>query len=92
MSLTSRGDCDIQDIGGFEPKSFKDYYQKSFTVTCKKGQHTIECHTNSNAMHQNATVQLQGVLYSVHRCMQYNHVMCSYHSFREASKNNQPTT
>ena len=91
MSLTSRSDCDIQDIGGFEPKRFKDYCQKSFTVTCKKGRHTIECNTNSNSMNQNAAVQLQGVLYSTHNCMQYIHITCSYHSFREASKNRQPT-
>ena len=72
MSLTSRSDCDIQDVGGYGPKRFKNYYLKSFTITCKKGSHKIECKTNSNSMHQNAAVQLQGVLYSTH---QHNNIM-----------------
>ena len=94
MSLTSRGDCVIQDSGGYEPKRFKNYYQKSFIVTCKKGRHTIECKTNGNAMHQNAAVQLEGVLYSTHHCMLCVIMLCILilYSFREATKNNQPAT
>ena len=85
MSLTSRGDCVIQDSGGYEPKRFKNYYQKSFIVTCKKGRHTIECKTNSNAMHQNAAVQLEGVLYSTQHTLHAlcNHVMYSYYIVSE---------
>ena len=63
MSLTLAGDDCIEQGNGFELKLFNNYYQKSFTVICKKGRHTIECSTNSNTMDQNAEAQLQGVLY-----------------------------
>ena len=70
MSLIPAGDdCTVQD-NGYSPKWLKNYYQKSFPVTCKKGRHAIKCSTNSNTMRQNAAVKLQGVLYSVQYSMQ----------------------
>ena len=56
MSLMPARDNCIVQHDGYGPKRVKNHYKKSFTVTCKKGRHTMEWCTNSNTMHQNVTV------------------------------------
>ena len=70
MSLTLAGDDCTEQGNGYQPKRVKNHYQKSFTVTCKEGRHTIECRTNGNTKHQNAEAQLQGMLYFIHYSIQ----------------------
>ena len=70
MSLTLTGDDCTEQDNGYQPKRIKNHYQKSFTVTCKEGRHTIECSTNGNTKHQNAEAQLQGVLYFIYYSIQ----------------------
>ena len=49
---------DDDDAHG-RPNRIKNHLQKLFTITCKKGNHTIECMTNG--ISQTGTIQLQGV-------------------------------
>ena len=59
MILRTGEGCTKQDNDAYSrPSRIKNYLQKSFTITCKKGNHTIKCLTNS--ISQTETIQLQG--------------------------------
>ena len=60
MELETKDGCTkVDDDAYVKPKKFKnDYFQRSFTITCQKGNHEIKCVTNS--ISQEGTTQLQG--------------------------------
>ena len=57
MVLTTGHGCKNDAHGG--PNKVNNYFQKSFTVTCKKGNHTIKCLTNG--ISQIGKIQLRGI-------------------------------
>ena len=61
MILKIGDGCTKDDNNAYgRPNKIKNYFQKSFTITCKKGNHKIECLTNS--ISQTKTIHLQGAL------------------------------
>lgn len=59
MSLKLKDGC-TKNSNEYKLEKLKYHFQKIFTITCKKGNHTIICLSNSILSKQDKEVHLQG--------------------------------